>query len=384
MSPTVVVKPEILKWARRRVGLDEEGLAKAVGLKNVTSVYEWEQKGKLTLSQLERVAKRTYTPIGYLFLPHPPDDRLPIPDFRTIASENTNQPSPNLLETVYDCQFRQDWLRDVLASDGIEPLPFVGSAKESSDPGQIAENIRRTLGLNNLNRSTIPSWEDALRIFIQRIEVAGIIVMRNGIVGTNTHRKLSTREFRGFCLSDAYAPTIFINGTDAKAAQMFTLAHELSHIWLGQSGVSNVDLVTDRDIEAFCNKVAAETLIPADEFASAWTKSNDVSEEIARLTRLFKVSTLVLLIRAYQAGYLNKDTFEEMYEEEKAKSAERIAKSGGDFYKTQAARLSNRFVNAVISNTLAGRTTYVQAFQLLGIKTSRTFHNLAQKTLGTA
>lgn len=379
MSPIVAVKPELLKWARQRVEFKEEDLARALKISNASTITQWETTGELKLSQLEKIAKKTYTPIGYMFLSSPPVDNLPIPDFRTLASSRINRPSPNLLDTVYDCQLRQDWFRDTLIHDGAEPIKFVGSVSTQNSPSTVADSIRRALYLDKIPRTELSSWEQALQIFVEKIEEAGIIVMRNGVVGNNTRRKLDVKEFRGFCLSDEYAPLIFINSTDAKTAQMFTLAHELAHIWIGKSGVSNATIIADQGTETFCNKVAAEVLIPKDEFVEQWRPGNDLLAEVLKLARLFKVSSLVVLIRAYQEGYIDNNTFTTLYDAEISKSFVQQKRSGGgDFYRTQRSRLSKRFVSTVVASTLEGRVTYSEAFRLLGVKKSQTFQRLTE------
>ncbi|HMM61712.1 MAG TPA: ImmA/IrrE family metallo-endopeptidase, partial [Candidatus Rifleibacterium sp.] len=94
------------------------------------------------------------------------------------------------------------------------------------------------------DRGEAANWESFFNILVERSEQAGIIILRSGKVGNNTHRTLDVKEFRGFVIYDELAPFIFINGADAKAAQIFTLVHELAHVWLGASGVSNNGLDT--------------------------------------------------------------------------------------------------------------------------------------------
>src|SRR5207248_2628030 len=155
-----------------------------------------------------------------------------------------------------------------------------------------------------------------------------------------------------------------LNAADAKAAQMFTLAHELAHVWLGQSGVSKPTLVGDRGTESCCNSVAAEILIPLRDFRAAWRGDEVVLAEVKRLAQQFKVSTLVILIRASRAHMVDQPTFERLYEEER-QSAFRAGGGGGDYYRTQEGRLSGRFMEAVISSALEGETLYSEAFSLL-------------------
>ena len=236
----VEIKPQLLRWARERAGLDVQALTR-----RFPKLEEWES-GALhpTFKQLERFAKATYTPIGYLFLDEPPVERLPIPDFRTVAGAHPAQPSPNLLDTLYLCQQRQDWYRSFARSMGEGPLGFVGSASLGDDVTATAARIRETLGFDVEERRRLPTWTEALRRFIGQADALGILVMVTGVVGSNTRRPLDPDEFRGFALADPLAPLVFLNGADTKAAQMFTLAHELAHVWLGQSAVSDAQALT--------------------------------------------------------------------------------------------------------------------------------------------
>src|SRR6266568_8168282 len=244
---SVTIQPYMFHWASERSGISPESLTS-----RFPKLELWAQgAAKPTLKQLENFAKATHTPIGYLFLPEPPVERMPIPDFRTVDTRQLHRLSPDLLDTVYTCQQRQEWYRDFARSSGNEPLSFVGSVDVTSDVVATAENIRHTLGFDLEERRQMPTWSDALRRFIEQADARGVLVMVSGIVGSNTHRKLDPQEFRGFALADKLAPLVFINGSDTKAAQMFTIAHELAHIWLGQSAVSDTkaSLVPEHQVE---------------------------------------------------------------------------------------------------------------------------------------
>lgn len=374
------VKPVLLQWARRRASLTTVELAHRLHV-NLDRVEEWENTGELTLKQLEEVARVSYTPIGYLFLPEPPVEKLPIPDFRTVGGQEVLQPSPNLLDVIHQCQRRQNWYRDYQISVGAEPLSFIGKTKTADSVTKTAGEIRKAIGLEIAARAHIRTWEEALSQMIEKIEDSGILVMKSGVVGNNPHRPLLVEEFRGFALFDEYAPLIFVNGSDTKAAQMFTLAHELAHLWLGESGVSNLYATMSPNIaiEKFCNHVAAELLVPLREFISVWIKANNPLAEARRLAGKFKVSTLVLLRRALDAGLISQTDFEQHYDEESKRLIDLASgRSGGDFYLTQKSRLGSRFAQAIIESTLEGRTLYRDAFQLLGVAKVETFNELAR------
>lgn len=369
----------MLRWARERASLAPAELAKRVGLA-VRRVEAWEETGQLPFEHLERLAEKTHTPVGFLFLPEPPATELPISDFRRVAGGGAQPPSPELIDTIRQCQLRQQWFREHLIAEGAEPLSWVGSASSDANPAALALTIRVALELDR--RPLSVNWTDAVRGLYQRAEELGVLVVRNGVVGNNTHRKLRVEEFRGFALSDPYAPLVFINAVDSKAAQMFTLVHELCHLWLGQSAVSDSDPATNVAIERFCNAVTAETLVPVSDFRAAWNPAIPLPELTARLARLFKVSTLVVLIRAREADLLEADVFESAYATERERVRDFDARSGGDggdFYNTQNARLGGRFATAVISSALEGRTPYTEAFRLLGFKRASTFDEFARK-----
>jgi Zn-dependent peptidase ImmA (M78 family)/transcriptional regulator with XRE-family HTH domain len=366
----------MLRWARGRAGLSEGALAK-----RFPKLALWEL-GEVspTLKQLEAFAAATHTPIGFLFLQEPPVEEVPIPDFRTIAGAPIASPSPDLLETVYICQQRQAWYREHSQAIDTRPLPFVGSAARSTPIERVADEMSGALSFDLDARRRCATWTEALRRLIGQADAMGVMVMCSGVVLNNNQRKLNPREFRGFALCDDVAPLVFINGADTKAAQMFTLAHELAHIWLGESALSDscTSAMPDHEVERWCNQVAAELLVPLQILRSQLESDIDLDEELARLARRFKVSTLVILRRLYDAGRLSQSEFQEAHDAELRRLLAIPKGTGGQFYLTQAARVSKRFAQALVVDTLEGRTLYRDAMLLLGVKKVETLHGLAR------
>ena len=372
----VDVLPEMLRWARERAGFSVPALTP-----RFPKLAAWERGEALpTLKQLEGFAKATYTPVGFLFFREPPVESVPIPDFRTVENMHVGHPSPDLLDTVYICQQRQEWYRDFARSTGEDPLGFVGSAQRTDEVVGTAASIREQLGFDLEERRRIPTWTDALRLFIAQADALGILVMCSGVVLNNNRRHLDPDEFRGFAMADDLAPLVFINGADTKAAQMFTLAHELAHIWLGQSAVSDAQAARtpDHEVERWCNSVAAELLVPLAAVREEYDSGADLRTEVDRLARRFKISTLVVLRRIYDAGGLTRDGLREAYANELERLRSIPRGTGGDFYLTQAARVSKRFARALVVSTLEGQTLHRDAFRMLGFSKLDTFHELGR------
>lgn len=380
MTVRVDVAPDLLHWAVERAGWDDETVER-----RAPKLDEWMAGAhRPTLKQLEKFASDTHTPFGLLFLPEPPMEDLPIPDMRTMGNTAVPRPSVDLLDTIYLCQTRQDWYRIYARENGLLEPGLVGSATTDTPPTLVAERMRSLLGFDLSERSAFPTWEDALRRLIDRIENIGVLVMVNGIVGANTHRKLNPQEFRGFALSDRLAPLIFVNGADTKAAQIFTLVHELAHIWLGTSALSDAAMTAQEGVaeELWCNQVAAEVLVPLSALRSDF-RGDATTEELERLAKRYKVSTLVVLKRLFDGRFLSWEDYRERYDDERVRVLGLLAArrgetgGGGNFYHTQPLRLSRRFAQAVIASAFEGSTTYRDAYRLLGTKKHETFEKLA-------
>lgn len=384
MPVRVDVKPTMLTWAIDRSGLGRD----SVDARH-PKLEQWlTGEAQPTLKQLEAFSRTTHAPVGCLLMVEPPDEELPVPDFRTMVDADIGNPSPDLLETIYLCEQRQEWFQAFARSNGEDPIAFVGSATIATGVVEAASSIRETIGFDLEARRAFTNWSLALTGLRDQAEAAGVLVMVSGVVGSNTHRRLDPREFRGFALVDRLAPLVFVNGVDTKAAQIFTLAHELAHVWLGESALSNATLVASskNDVERWCNNVAAELLVPLSSFREEFRPNAPLAGELERLARFFKVSTLVILRRMADAGGMTRDEFVVAFDAELARviqlakhQAEARDSSGGDFYNAQPVRVSKRFARAVVIDTLEGRTLHRDAFRMLGFKKQATFEELSRR-----
>lgn len=363
----VAVKEEVLRWAVDRAGLTMESLQR-----KFPNIQQWASgDNQPTLRQLESLAKVTLTPLGFFFLARPPEERLPMPHFRTFEGESPRGPSPNLLETVQMMQKRQSWMREYLMENGEEPLPFVGIARRNEQPSSVAQSIRQALKIDENWASRKPRWAEALRTLREVMENAGILVVVNSIIGNNTHRKLDLGEFRGFVLVDGYAPLVFVNGVDGKAAQMFTLAHELAHVFFGSSAAFDLRemQVANDPMEQACNRVAAEFLVPELQLRRSWSSVRQNPEPFQLLARQFKISALVAARRTLDLGLIQKNAFLDFYRDyqhdERRKAAQQT--EGGDFYANQNLRVSRRFAATVIRAAKEGKLLYSEAYELTGL-----------------
>ena len=375
MTLRVDVKPALFRWARERARIDPDAL-----VKRFPKYREWESGAvQPTFKQLERLANVTHAPIGSFFLSEPLQEGIPIPDLRTVANRLVGRPSVDLLDTVYLCQQRQDWYREYARMEGEGPLPFVGAATPTSDVESTASTVTAALGFNLDERRTLGTWTDALRRFIEQVDSLGVLVMVNGVVGNNTRRKLDPEEFRGFALADDLAPLIFINGADSKAAQVFTLAHELAHIWLGESALSDVEpaSVPSHQVEMWCNRLAAEFLVPEAALRVAYREGEGLPSQLSRLARHFKVSSLVVLRRIFDIGAIDRGEFDLAYRQELDRIPSVATAGGGNFHPTLRTRVGQRFGRALVASTLGGRTSFSESFRLLGIKKTATLREFA-------
>lgn len=363
----VEVNVNVLNWALTRSGKSISDLEA-----KFPKLIEWlTGEEQPTLRQLEDFAKQTTTPFGYLFLEKPPIEKLPLPYFRTFEKALPSHVSPELLDTIYEMQKRQVWMREYLIQQGHNALPFVQSTKVDESAQSVAQCMRELLHVDQNWASDLKTWSEALQFLRESMERAGIIVVVNGVVGNNTHRPLSVSEFRGFVLVDEYAPLAFVNGADVKAAQMFTLAHELAHICFGSSAAFDLReiRVADDPVEKKCDQAAAEFLVPAELMSEHWQVAKEEDEPFEYIARLFKVSEIVAARRALDLDLISKETFLKFYEGyRKRVYQKRAVKSpGGNFYATQNMRVGRIFATHVILAVKSDRLLYDEAYHLTGL-----------------
>ncbi len=377
----VAVNPELLNWALHRAGLHADAL-----FKQFPKINDWLQgEVQPTMKQLEKFARKTHTAIGYFFLPEPPVETLPIPDFRTLADRQLPQPSPDLLDTIYAMQQRQAWLREDRIECEAEPLDFVGSASQNDEPEAVGREMRRIAGFW---ASSVGSWPDAVSVLRRAMEMLGIMTVVNGVVGNSTNRVLNVEEFRGFALSDPYAPLIFVNGADAKSAQMFTLAHELAHIWLGESALDDVEPASlpvrqagqpTQQLEVWCNRAAAEFLVPEAELRLYWHEVRHDEAPFEAIARHFKVSPIVAGRRAMDLRLVDRAAFFEFYQAYiQSERKQKKKTSGGNFYNNQNTRVGELFATQVIRAAMEGRIGFGEAYNLTGLH-GGTFQKYARR-----
>lgn len=363
MRTEINVNANMLTWAIDRAGYELHDFITVL-----PNAKEWiEGTKKPTVKQLESFSKKVHLPFGYLFLNEPPKEKLPIPFFRSNGKQ-AEKVSINVYDTIILLQQRQDWLREYLEDNDFGKLSFVGKFHNSFNVNAIVADIREVLNLSENWACDFKNWEETLNHLVHTIEDKGIITVFNGVVENNTSRPINVDECRGFVLVDEIAPFMFINNADGKAAQMFTIVHELAHIWTGYSAGFDFRKLQPADdpIEKLCDKVAAEFLVPENAFNEIWS----IFQDIKKLSRYFKVSEIVIARRALDTEKITKKEFFEFYEEYKNRefTKKENQPSGGDFYATAKKRISLTFASHVNQAVKSGQLLYRDAYKLTSMK----------------
>ena len=380
---TIEVAPATKAWLLQQIKIDQ------LNPKLWQQVEQWRLGEKaLTFHQLENLSKASRIPLGYFFLQNPPREELPLLEYRTVDSLELQRPSRELIDTVQNMEDIQAWMRDYLKDAGFSPLTFVGSQRQTLELKAVVAAMLEELGLSHQWYREGKCPEDLIKLLRRKAEYAGILVMSSGIVGANTHRQLSVDEFRAFTLLDNYAPLIFLNTADSANGRLFSLVHEMAHIWVGVNSLFNDSSGTASDaspLEQRCNAIAGEFLVPDKDFVSIWNKQsvpNSLLETVSKIADYFHCGQLVIARKALDHGFILNTQYGML-----ARAAidrfqdKQRDKNGGDFYRSMGTRLDHRFFNALVNSVQEGRTSDTEALRLTHTSRS-TFAQLADEMRG--
>jgi len=355
----VTISRAVLEWATEKAGLTPQSFAELVSTRDTARARIAD--GSLTPAQAAKLAKRARIPFGYLFLSEPPKIKRPsIPDLRQV--QNAVPLSEDFYEVLEDVVAKQQWYAEYLSEAGDQPVPFVGKFNKpaASQTAAIVKDMREVLKLEDKDRSSSPDVVAYFSKLSSKAENAGVLVIKTSYVKGATKRGLSEKEFRGFALSHPTAPLVFVNGKDAEVAALFTLMHELAHIWMGISGITDLNPKPTNGVERICNAVAGELLVPEGDFKSRWAGPNDLQQ----LASHYRVSRLVIARRALDFGYVDQAFYDSVAQTSKAPK-----KSGQPSpWVTIPVRNSKRFTRTVVSEAMSGHTLLRDAASLLNVR----------------
>lgn len=384
MVEKAFITPNVLKWARESARISLESAAAHVNVKN-DKLEEWESGiSQPTIKQAEKLAHFYRRPFALFFLPEIPRDFMPLKDYRKPDSKPLSTASIFIIREI---QQKQAWIRDVYEEIGNKKLPFVGRYSIDSDPAIVAEDILKTLHLSPLKYKT----DTPIKEWIHQAEINGIFISRTSFI--HSRLLLNSEEIQGFTIADEYAPFIFINSEDWNAPQLFTLVHELAHIWLAESGISNEiepEIKSRKDynpVELFCNEVAANALMPLSIINNFDTATFSTYEQIYKLSRSLGVSSFALLVRALKLQIISLPKYKKLKDEadndfksflkkeEEKKNHQKKQKGGPNYYRLLVNKNSVLFTQVVLDAYNDGYIEASHASRLLNTKINN-FHRL--------
>jgi Zn-dependent peptidase ImmA (M78 family)/transcriptional regulator with XRE-family HTH domain len=378
----------ILEWARKQTDFTPEQAVVRAGIKGLKSrgltaeerLVKWESgQGKPTLNELELIAKAYRRPLLTFFLSEPPRIETRLQDFRTVGDRPVAKSSPEFAAFRRQMEALQKTVRQLVEEEGGRTLEFIGSSNMSVAPAAIAQAIRSELQFSLRDQQQVQSSEELFNTLRHKAGEAGVFVLRKADLGSG-HSKISEEEFRGLVISDPIAPFIVVNPGDARPALLFTLVHELAHLWLGESGISNFDALRIsqpdyQEREVFCNKVAAEFLVPEVVLLNEWRRvmSGELDLAVQSLADKFKVSRVVIARRLLDFQQITGDAYWELYNQWRdewsiVRERQRDSEGGPGYFIITKSKLGSKLLNTVIGAAYDGRLSFRNASKLLGIK----------------
>jgi len=314
-SIPALVTPSVMKWAREQAGLDLPTAAQRIG-RPKSDIQAWEDEAVTTrpsLAQARKAAEVYRRALAVFYLPEPPKGCQVIRDFRHLPDARLRAFSPELMQLIHSLEYRQEWLREWRIKEGEEKIDFIGSLTINMAPEKVASEIKKILGIDIEEHFRCRTREDTLLLWIRHAEALGINISRQS--------DIATEEARGFVLTDEYAPFIYLNSSDAKVALLFTLIHELVHLWLNLPGISNLEGIgrngkTENDrIEIFCNKVASLVLLDEKSFSEEWAKTaktDTLEKRISDVANKVKVSDEVVARRLLDKNMITVEKYADL------------------------------------------------------------------------
>ncbi|MBL85344.1 MAG: hypothetical protein CMO82_01655 [Winogradskyella sp.] len=375
MSTRVKISPETLVWATERSGLNTDSLHDIF-----PKAIEWiKEESEPTVKQLEKFAKKLHVPFGFLFLQNPPVEKLPITFYRSNGEVIQNTPLA-VKDLVNLIKSRQEWLKDYLLENNYENLDFVGSLKsfKKISPQEGADIIRKSLKLNKTWYEET-SKDKSFRYWIDKIELNRIFVISTGFVGNNK-RTIDVNTCKGFTLIDNLCPFIYINTNNLGGGRIFTLIHELVHVFVGNSiGIGyNPIHPSSEPLEKFCDEVSSEILVPTDFFKVSWnSQRTNISDKIEILAKQYHVSKLVILKKALDLGFIQKSDFWDFYNRYTNKPY--LKSSGGTYWNSKPYEVSRKFYSYVDTALRQGKILPSNAYKLTNMK-ANTYESFRQKS----
>lgn len=371
MAERAYITPKVFKWARESAKMTLKEAASKVN-KTAEQLNEWEEGISYpTINQAEKLAKAYKRPFALFFLPEIPNDFQPLQDFRKSDSKEL---TTGTIFIIREIQQKQNWLSETLKEDGDPVLPFIGKYNLSDNPKVVAQDIIDTLEISrDFSKQTSP-----IRYWIGKIESKGIFVSRTSFI--HSRLLLDKNELQGFAIADPYAPFVFVNSQDWDAPQLFTLIHELAHLWIAATGISNnveLDSVNNNPIEKFCNEVAANVLMPEELMRSFDREIYVDSKSVYKYAKLLGVSTFAFLVRSLNLSLVSitnynklkkeaQSDFEDFLKKEEEKKIKSKQSDGGpNPYLLKVNKNSRLFTQFVLDAFRGGNIEPTQASTLL-------------------
>ncbi|MBS1632291.1 MAG: ImmA/IrrE family metallo-endopeptidase [Bacteroidetes bacterium] len=382
MADKAFITPNVLKWARESAKMSEETAAAKASV-TVDRLQEWENgTSQPTIKQAQALAKAYKRPFALFFLPEIPRDFQPLQDFRKSGSKALTTSSIFIIREI---QQKQAWISDAYADNEEIKLPFVGRFNINANPQAVAQDILKTLDIHPAHYKS----ENPIKEWIDAAETKGIFVSRTSFI--HSRLKLDSDELQGFAISDSYAPFVFVNSDDWNAPQLFTLLHEIAHIWIAETGISN-DVEPEiknkekfHPVELFCNEVAANALMPKDIVLNFGTQIYQNSKEVFKTAKLLGVSSFALLVRALNLGLISVPVYQKLKKqadidfaeylrreaEKKAKQKEKDNPGGPNYFLLQLNRNSRLFTQTVLDAFRGGSIEPTLASNLLNVQINK-------------